>query len=109
MSILKLGTLCVIVGGLPEHIGLVVEVLEHLGHYADREDAYFVRTASGHPFPEIWAIGTPRPTPSNKRITDRRNLRPLVDPKVEAEERTDEHLAPHARRRDVALDLVTEE
>lgn len=36
MSALRPGTLCVIVGGCPENIGLVVEVIEHIGAYEDR-------------------------------------------------------------------------
>ena len=44
MEALKPGTLCVIVGGCPENIGLVVEVLEHIGAEPPRADAYLIRT-----------------------------------------------------------------
>ena len=40
MSLLKPGTRCVIIAGCPENIGLVVEVIERLGAYEDRADAY---------------------------------------------------------------------
>ena len=81
MELLKPGTLCVIVGGCPENIGLVVEVLEHIGAEPPRADAYLIRTESGRNFPqlklgpkEVLASGT-----SNEAITDRHKLRPLVD------------------------------
>lgn len=81
MEALKPGTLCVIVGGCPENIGLVVEVLEHIGTYPPRADAYLIRTASGRKFPQL-KMGTneklARGT-SNEAITDRHKLRPLVD------------------------------
>ena len=47
MSSLKPGTLCVIIGGCPENIGLIVEVLEHIGPYPPRSDAYSIRTVTG--------------------------------------------------------------
>jgi hypothetical protein len=37
MSLLKPGTLCVIIAGCPENIGLVVEVVEHLGVWESRQ------------------------------------------------------------------------
>ncbi len=46
MSALKPGTLCVIIAGCPENIGLVVEVVEHIGVYEDRQDAYVIRTTT---------------------------------------------------------------
>lgn len=36
MSHLKPGTLCVIVGGCPENLGLIVEVVCHLGAHDGR-------------------------------------------------------------------------
>ncbi len=39
MSALKPGTLCVIIAGCPENIGLIVEVIAHLGPFEGKEDA----------------------------------------------------------------------
>lgn len=104
--ILKRGTLCVIVGGCPENIGVVVEVLARLGRYGEREDAYHVRTVSGRPFAQIWrGRGTKRGLLNNPGvtdcITDRHKLRPLVDPKVKEESRAAERKP--ARRRELQL------
>ena len=90
--ILKRGTLCVIVGGCPANIGVIVEVIARLGRCGEREDAYHVRTASGRPFAQIWnergPAGSLRNNPGiTECITDRHKLRPLVDPKVKAEGR----------------------
>ncbi|MDZ4343989.1 MAG: hypothetical protein U1E51_16340 [Candidatus Binatia bacterium] len=82
MEALKPGTLCVIVGGCPENIGLVVEVLEHIGAEPPRADAYRIRTTSGRNFPQL-KFGREEerlaPGTSNEAITDRHKLRPLVD------------------------------
>jgi hypothetical protein len=83
MEILKPGTLCVIIGGCPENIGLVVEVLEHIGAEPPRADAYLIRTTSGRPFPQL-KVGPAEvlaPGTANEAITDRHKLRPLVDAK----------------------------
>lgn len=80
MSDLKPGTRCVIIAGCPENIGVIVEVIEHLGHYDDREDAYYVRTASGRPFKQLWAGNDLVRGHTDKCVTDRHKLRPLVDP-----------------------------
>jgi hypothetical protein len=83
MEALKPGTLCVIVGGCPENIGLVVEVLEHIGVELPRTDAYLIRTVSGRDFPQL-KIGPKErlaPGTSNEAITDRHKLRPLVEDK----------------------------
>jgi hypothetical protein len=90
--ILKRGTLCVIVGGCPANIGVIVEVLARLGRFGGRADAYHVRTVSGRPFAQFWegggAGGALIDNPGvNECITDRHKLRPLVDPKVKAEGR----------------------
>lgn len=81
MSRLKPGTLCVIVAGCPENIGLIVEVIEHLGSCPPREDAYVIRTVTGRNFPQLkegpdehLACGR-----SIQAITDRHKLRPLTD------------------------------
>ena len=54
MSILSYGQRCVIVGGCPENIGLIVMVIQRLGAYQGREDAYWIRTISGRPFHQLW-------------------------------------------------------
>lgn len=85
MSFLKPGTLCVIVGGCPKNIGLVVEVLQHLGPLPPRADVYLIRTASRRNFPQL-KMGPSQSlkcSNSNKAITDRHKLRPLVDLKDE--------------------------
>lgn len=81
MEVLKPGTLCVIVGGCHENIGLVVEVLEHLGPYESRANAYRIRTASGRVFPQfrLEEDGGLIPGYSSEAITDRHKLRPLVE------------------------------
>jgi hypothetical protein len=87
MSKLKRGTLCVIVAGCPENIGLIVEVVEHLGAYPPREDAYRIRTVTGRRFPQLKVGPKERLAPgtSSEAITDRHKLRPLVDPKDESD------------------------
>jgi hypothetical protein len=81
MSILKPGTLCVIIAGCPENIGLVVEIIQHLGPYEDRDDAYYIRTTTGRPFFQLWSGNDLLRGNSNECITDRHKLRPLIDPK----------------------------
>ncbi len=84
MSNLKPGTLCVIIAGCPENIGLIVEVIEHLGRHGDREDAYIVQAASGRTLPQLHHPTSPGKFIrgySPECITDRHKLRPLVDPK----------------------------
>lgn len=85
MSLLKNGTRCVIIAGCRENIGLVVEVIEHLGAIESRGDAYRIRTVSGRPFNQLWDGGDLLRNMSDEAITDRNKLRPLVDPKVEAD------------------------
>lgn len=87
MSALKPGTLCVIVAGCPENIGLIVEVLEHLGPYPPRDDAYHIRTVSGRHFPQLKTGPNERLARgcSREAITDRHKLRPLVEAKDESE------------------------
>lgn len=86
MSALKPGTLCVIIAGCPENIGLVVEVLQHLGAYAGREDAYYIRTTTGRPFHQLWSGNDLLRGGSDECITDRHKLRPLVDVKDDADQ-----------------------
>ena len=84
MSILARGQKCVIVGGCPENIGLVVEVICWLGPHSAREDAYWIRTVSGRPFHQLWIDKELQRGSSSEAITDRHKLRPLVDPKEDA-------------------------
>ena len=88
MSSLKLGTLCVIIGGCPKNIGLIVKVLEHIGPYPPRSDAYSIRTVTGRNFPQL-KIGKDKRLESGsftEAITDRHKLRPLDGPKDDPEE-----------------------
>ena len=85
MDILKQGTLCVIVGGCPENIGLIVAVIQHLGRYGSKQDAYHVRTVSGRHFHQLWTGGTLTRGHTDKCITDRHKLRPLVESGVMTE------------------------
>jgi hypothetical protein len=80
-SILKPGTLCVIIAGCPENIGMVVEVIQHLGRYEDKDDAYFIRTTTGRPFHQLWNGNELLRGSVDECITDRHKLRPLVGPK----------------------------
>lgn len=95
MSNLKPGTLCVIIAGCPENIGLIVEVICHLGRYEDREDAYEIQTVTGRKFNQLWIGDELLRGVSTTAITDRYKLRPLVDlgddhPAVESQESLDE-------------------
>ena len=88
MSSLKPGALCVIIGGCPKNIGLIVEVLEHIGPYPPRSDAYSIRTVTGRNFPQL-KIGENERLESGsftEAITDRHKLRPLMGPKDDPEE-----------------------
>jgi hypothetical protein len=78
MSILKPGTLCVIIAGCPENIGMVVEVIQHLGVYEDRQDAYLIKTTSGRHFHQLWSGSDLLRGQSDECVTDRHKLRPLV-------------------------------
>jgi hypothetical protein len=79
MSNLKPGTLCVIVGGCPENIGLIVEVIRHLGRYQGREDAYEIRTVTSRKFNQMWQGSKLVKGYSTEAITDRHKLRPLIN------------------------------
>ena len=86
MSALKPGSLAVIIAGCPENIGLIVEIVHHIGPYGQRKDAYEIRTTSGRNFHQIWRGNDLIRGPSNVCITDRHKLRPLVDPKDKVED-----------------------
>lgn len=80
MSDLKPGTLCVIVAGCPENIGIVVEVLEHIGPLPPSADAYYIQTVSGRNFPQLKTgpNNVPSRGSSSEATTDRHKLRPLI-------------------------------
>jgi hypothetical protein len=84
MSILARGQKCVIVGGCPENIGLIVEVMSRIGPHMGRGDAYWIRTVSGRPFHQLWVGKELQRGASTEAITDRHKLRPLVDPKEDS-------------------------
>ena len=86
MSILSYGQRCVIVGGCPENIGLIVMVIQRLGVYQGREDAYWIRTVSRRPFHQLWMGNDLQRGASDEAITDRHKLRPLVDSKDESDD-----------------------
>lgn len=79
MSNLEPGTLCVIVGGCPENIGLIIEVTYHLGRYEGREDAYEIKTVTSRKFNQLWIGDELVRGTSTVAITDRHKLRPLVN------------------------------
>lgn len=81
MSVLKPGTLCVIVGGCPENLGMIVEVIAHLGHVPPRADAYRIVTVTGRFFPQLRndVSGELVRGYTKYAITDRHKLRPLLD------------------------------
>ncbi len=78
---LKPGTKCVIVAGCPENIGVIVEVLGSVPPSSPGEDAYSIKTVSGRPFHQLWDANDLLRGDSNRAITDRYKLRPLVNPK----------------------------
>jgi hypothetical protein len=97
MSTFKPGTLCVIIAGSPENIGLIVEVIARLGPFEGKEDTYYIRTVTGRQFHQVWDGSDLIRGNYNECITDRHKLRPLVGDKDDAGqdeiERTDELIA----------------
>ena len=79
MSAIKKGTLCIIIGGCPENIGMLVEVIAHLGRCDGREDAYEIKTITGRKFNQMWRGTSLVKGFSTVAITDRHKLRPLED------------------------------
>lgn len=79
MPAIKKGTLCIIVGGCPENIGMLVEVVAYLGKYDGREDAYEIKTITGRKFNQMWRGTSLVKGYSTVAITDRHKLRPLED------------------------------
>jgi hypothetical protein len=107
MSALKPGMLCVIIGGCPKNIGLIVEVLEHIGPYPPRSDAYSIRTVTGRNFPQL-KIGEDKRLESGsftEAITDRHKLRPLVGPKDDPEETDAIEKPVQKRKKKIAASL----
>jgi hypothetical protein len=81
MSILKPGTLCVIIAGCPENIGLIVEVVSRIGNADGYDDGYYIATSSGRSFHQVWTgIKDENPAKTSLKIvsTERRKLRPLT-------------------------------
>ena len=78
MPALKPGTLCVIIAGCPENIGMVVEVIQHIGAYQNYQDAYWIGTTTGRPFHQLWHGKELMRGSIDECITDRHKLRPLV-------------------------------
>ncbi len=79
MNSLKIGTICIIIAGCPENIGMLVEVTAHLGKYGGREDAYEIKTITGRKFNQMWRGASLVKGFSTVAITDRHKLRPLED------------------------------
>jgi hypothetical protein len=77
-DLLKPGTLCVIIAGCPENIGMIVEVVAHLGVYEHYRDAYEIRTVTGRAFRQLWDGDNLVEGYSEHAITERYKLRPLV-------------------------------
>lgn len=79
MAALKKGTICIIIAGCPENIGMLVEVIAHLGTYGEREDAYEIKTITGRNFNQLCNGNNLIKGYSKVAITDRHKLRPLED------------------------------
>jgi hypothetical protein len=79
MAALKKGTICIIIAGCPENIGMLVEVIAHLGTYGERVDAYEIKTITGRNFNQLWNGSNLIKGYSKVAITDRHKLRPLED------------------------------
>lgn len=90
MNHLKKGTLCVIIGGCPENLGAIVEVIKHLGKYGNREDAYLIKTVSGRKFNQLFINGLLTKGNSIEAVTDRHKLKPLPDNPIEGLEFNEE-------------------
>ena len=96
---LKPGTRCVIVAGCPENIGVIVDVIGRVTPSSSDEEAYWIQTVSGRPFHQLWEGNDLLRGDSNRAITDRYKLRPLVFPMneietVEVSKSPSEHSSP---------------
>lgn len=82
MSVLNRGQRCIVVEGCPKNIGLLVEVVAHLGEIDDYQDCYKIVTVSRRCIPELWADAAHSRTVPGKSpyaYTERYKIRPLVD------------------------------
>ncbi len=79
MADLKPGTLCVIVAGCPENIGMIVEVVSRLGKFGGYEDGYQIKTVTGRNFRQLWVGNNLKAGTSTTAYTERYKLRPLVE------------------------------
>ena len=79
MPIVKPGTRCVIVAGCKGNIRLLVQVIQRLGPYEGRSDAYYVRTISGRKFHQLWMGNELQRGSSDECVTDRHKLRPIIE------------------------------
>ena len=77
MNAIKKGTLCIIIGGCPENIGIIVEVVAHLGCYSKRGNAYEIKTVTGNKFNQLWDGNKLVDGYSETAITDRHKLHPI--------------------------------
>lgn len=80
MTELKPRTLCIIIAGCPENIGLVVEVITRIGPTFGYKDAYKIKTVTGKKFAQLWTASKALVRGSSSEcITERHKLRPLVE------------------------------
>lgn len=79
MSDLKPGALCVIVAGCPENIGMIVEVVAHVGRRGGYENGYQIKTVTGRNFRQLWVGDNLKAGKSTVAYTERYKLRPLVE------------------------------
>ena len=79
MPIVKPGTRCVIVAGCKENIRLLVQVIQRLGPYEGRSDAYYVRTISGRKFHQLWMGNELQRGSLDECVADRHKLRPIIE------------------------------
>lgn len=88
MNVIKAGTLCIIIGGCPENIGSIVEVIKHLGKYGGRNDAYLIKTITGKNFNQLNINNKLTKGNSSEAITDRHKLQPIsgIDLSIDAED-----------------------
>ena len=113
MPTLEPGTLCLIVGGSGENAGRVVKIVSYTGLH-EREpritEGYQTETASGRPFLLVkgYTNGVMyfARNEFNSCVFDRRNLCPLNDPKVEAEERAHEQPNFQQKIREIVSELT---
>ena len=81
MSVLNKGQRCIVIAGCPKNIGILVEILDHLGEVENYQDCYEIVTISGRPFPELWADGTHTrtvPGVSSIAMTERYKIRRAI-------------------------------